>query len=99
MEQKNNNKTNDDFMKKIIIFMGIFLFCFVVVVLGLFYLTGGMEPSTLIVAVFAACMGEGSICGFLKISKNKKELEEKKANVHEGEGEESDELEDMEEEQ
>lgn len=59
----------DDFLKKVIIAMAIFLTIFTIVVMILFYTTGGSEPSTLIVSVFAACMGEYSICGLIKTKK------------------------------
>lgn len=58
-------KHKDDFLKKVIITLGIFLLLFTISVLVAFFITGN-EPSTLIASVFAACLGEGSICGFLK---------------------------------
>lgn len=61
----------DDFLKKVIITIGIFLFCFTVAVFIVFCVTGGSEPSTLIACVFTACLGECSICGFIKKNKNK----------------------------
>ena len=66
----------DDFLKKVIIALGVFLLCFTVAVFVVFCVTGGSEPSTLIACVFAACLGECSICGFLKSRKNKNESEE-----------------------
>ena len=66
-----NKQKHDDFLKKIIIIMGIFLLIFTIAMVLLFYFTGGMEPSTLIACVFAACMGEYSVCGFIKIGKTK----------------------------
>lgn len=70
-------KKCDDFLKKVIIAMGIFLLCFTIAVFAVFCFTGGSEPSTLIACVFAACLGEGSICGFLKKEKDKSKKEEK----------------------
>ena len=61
----------DDFLKKVIITIGIFLFCFTVAVFIVFCVTGGSEPSTLIACVFTACLGECSICGLIKKNKNK----------------------------
>ena len=61
----------DDFLKKVIIVIGIFLFCFTVAIFIVFYVTGGSEPSTLIACVFTACLGECSICGLIKKNKNK----------------------------
>mgnify|MGYP003419116338 FL=1 len=63
-------KRKDDFLKKIIIALGIFLLCFTAVNLFLFYATG-TEPSTLITCVFGACIGEYSVCGFIKTVKEK----------------------------
>ena len=65
----------DDFLKKVIITLGIFLLLFTIAVFTVFCITGGSEPSTLITCVFAACLGEGTICGLLKKSKGKKEQE------------------------
>ena len=63
----------DDFLKKVIITLGIFLLLFTIAVFTVFCITGGSEPSTLITCVFAACLGECSICGLLKKSKGKKD--------------------------
>ena len=63
----------DDFFKKVIISIGIFLLLFTVAVFTVFCITGGSEPSTLITCVFAGCLGECSICGLLKKSKGKKD--------------------------
>ena len=63
----------DDFLKKVIISIGIFLLAFTIAVFTVFCITGGNEPSTLITCVFAACLGEGTICGLLKKSKGKKD--------------------------
>ena len=64
-------KQKDDFLKKVIITIGIFLFFFTVAVFIVFCVTGGSEPSTLIACVFTACLGECSICGLIKKNKNK----------------------------
>lgn len=64
-------KQKDDFLKKVIITIGIFLFCFTIAVFTVFCVTGGSEPSTLIACVFTACLGECSICGLIKKNKNK----------------------------
>lgn len=61
----------DNFMKKILIGVFIFLLIFTGVILYLFYHTDGAEPSTLIACVFAACIGEFSICGIIQTNKNK----------------------------
>ena len=63
----------DDFLKKVIITLGIFLLLFTIAVFTVFCINGGSEPSTLITCVFAACLGEGTICGLLKKSKGKKD--------------------------
>lgn len=69
-------KQKDDFLKKVIISMGIFLLCFTIAVFTVFCITGGSEPSTLITCVFAACLGECSICGWIKKRKNEEESED-----------------------
>ena len=69
----------DDFMKKILIGMFIFLFVFTVAMILVFLMTGS-TPDTLIVAVFGACAGEYSICGVIKKAKEK----EKTARLKEG---------------
>lgn len=66
-------KQKDDFLKKVIITLGIFLLLFTIAVFTVFCITGGSEPSTLITCVFAACLGEGTICGLLKKSKGKED--------------------------
>lgn len=69
-------KQKDDFLKKVIISMGIFLLCFTIAVFIVFCITGGNEPSTLITCVFTACLGECSICGWIKKRKDKEESED-----------------------
>lgn len=71
--------TKDDFMKKILIGMFIFLLVFTAAMVILFCLTGS-TPDTLIVAVFGACAGEYSICGLIKKAKEK----EKTARLEKG---------------
>lgn len=65
----------DDFLKKIIIAIGIFLLVFTIAVFVVFCITGGSEPSTLVTCVFAACLGECSICGLIKKKKEKDDNE------------------------
>lgn len=69
-------KQKDGFLKKVIIAMGIFLLCFTIAVFVVFCITGGNEPSTLITCVFTACLGEGTICGWIKKRKNEEESED-----------------------
>lgn len=64
----------DDFMKKILIGMFVFLSIFTIAMVVIFLNTGG-TPDTLIVAVFGACMGEYSICGIIKKAKEKEKTE------------------------
>ena len=64
----------DDFMKKILIGMFIFLSIFTIAMIVIFLLTGS-TPDTLILAVFGACMGEYSICGIIKKAKEKEKTE------------------------
>lgn len=82
-------KQKDDFLKKVIITIGIFLFCFTVAVFIVFCVTGGSEPSTLIACVFTACLGECSICGLIKKNKNK-EISYKESQPSEESGEDTD---------
>jgi len=67
----------DDFMKKILISMFIFLCLFTVAMIVIFLITGN-TPDVLIGAVFGACMGEYSICGLIKKSKEKEKTERMK---------------------
>lgn len=61
---------SDNFIKKILIIMFAFLFVFVIVMIGIFLIMGE-TPDVLITAVFAACVGEYSICGLIKNRKEK----------------------------
>lgn len=63
-------ENKDDFIKKILIIMFSFLFVFVIVMIGIFLIMGE-TPDVLITAVFAACVGEYSICGLIKNRKEK----------------------------
>lgn len=67
---KQKNEKHDDFLKTVIIVLGGFLLLFTIVNLIIFLITGS-EPAVLIGCVFAACLGEGSLCGLIKTSKNK----------------------------
>ena len=69
--------TKDDFIKKVLIAMFIFLSVFTVAMIVIFLLTGN-TPDVLIGAVFGACMGEYSICGLIKKSKEKEKTERMK---------------------
>lgn len=66
-------KQKDDFLKKVVITLGIFLLVFTIAVFIVFCVTGGSEPSTLIACVFGACLGECSICGLIKKKNDKKQ--------------------------
>lgn len=67
----------DDFMKKVIIGMFVFLLLFTLAMIAVFCLTGS-TPDSLIVAVFGACIGEYSICGLLKKAKEREKTERMK---------------------
>lgn len=58
----------DDFIKKVITGTFIFLFLFTIAMIVVFCITGS-TPDVLIGAVFAACVGEYSICGMIKKTK------------------------------
>ena len=79
----------DDFMKKVIIGMFIFLIIFTIGIMVEFYYTGSV-PDTLVKCVFGACMGEYSICGLLKHTKEKEKTKRLKDNLIEEEPEDDD---------
>lgn len=58
-------KTKDDFIKKVITAILIFLVVFTVVCIVLFFVVGS-EPSTLIGCVFGAAVGEFGVCSWIK---------------------------------
>lgn len=58
----------DDFLKKVIIVMASFLLLFTVAMIATFYIMGEV-PDSLIAAVFAACLGEGSFCSMIQRTK------------------------------
>ena len=60
----------DDFMKKVLICIFVFLFFFTIL-MTLIFLIRGSVPDTLVIAVFGACAGEYSICGLIKNGKEK----------------------------
>ena len=62
----NEKKNGSNFLKSVVACVLIFLLIFTSVVLYLFYKTGGMEPSTLVAAVFGATVSELSICGWIQ---------------------------------
>jgi len=70
-------KKKDDFIKKVIITMFSFLLIFTIVMIVVFCITGN-TPDVLIGAVFAACVGEYSICGMIKKTKEKELTERMK---------------------
>lgn len=63
-------KNSDDFIKKVIIGTFGFLLIFTIVMIVVFCITGS-TPDVLIGAVFAACVGEYSVCGMIKKTKEK----------------------------
>lgn len=63
-------KNSDDFIKKVIIGTFSFLLIFTIVMIVVFCITGS-TPDVLIGAVFAACVGEYSVCGMIKKTKEK----------------------------
>lgn len=71
-------KVDGRFMKLELVGIFTFLFVFVVSVMVIFVVTSGMEPSTLIISVFGFCGLEGGILGWIKTTKEKKQLDEEK---------------------
>lgn len=57
-------------MDVVLVMLGIFLVAFVVVMIALYYLTGGI-PDTLCTCVFAICGGECGVMGWIKTTKDK----------------------------
>ena len=72
----------DDFMKKVVIGIFTFLLIFTLGMIAIFCITGS-TPDTLIVAVFGACIGEYSICGLIKKSKEREKTERMKDGLFE----------------
>lgn len=68
-------ENKDGFIKKVIISMAIFLLIFTIV-MTIIYIYMGDVPESLIVAVFAACLGEGSITGVIQKAKIQKSNED-----------------------
>lgn len=58
----------DDFMKKIIIAMAIFLLIFTIVMIITYYCKDDI-PDALVAAVFTACLGEGTITSMIQKAK------------------------------
>lgn len=69
-------------MDKILVFIAVVLLVFVVIMLWMYYSTGGI-PDTLCTCVFAICGGECGVMGWIKTNKErhrdrKYELEDRK---------------------
>lgn len=71
------DRKKDDFIKKVIIGTFSFLFIFTIIMIVVFLITGS-TPDVLIGAVFAACVGEYSVCGMIKKTKEKELTERMK---------------------
>jgi len=71
------DRKKDDFIKKVIIGTFSFLFLFTIIMIVVFLITGN-TPDVLIGAVFAACVGEYSVCGMIKKTKEKELTERMK---------------------
>lgn len=71
------DRKKDDFIKKVIIGTFSFLFVFTIIMIVVFLITGN-TPDVLIGAVFAACVGEYSVCGMIKKTKEKELTERMK---------------------
>lgn len=57
-------------MDRILIILAIFLLVFIVIMLILYYLTGGI-PDTLCTCVFGVCGGECGVMGWIRTTKDK----------------------------
>ena len=63
-------KKNKGTMDVVLTVMAVFLLVFVIAMLVIYCLTGGI-PDTLCTCVFAACTGEVSIMGWIKTTKER----------------------------
>lgn len=57
-------------MDTILVALAVFLLVFVVTMIVLYCVTGGI-PDVLCTCVFAACTGELSVCGWIKTNKDR----------------------------
>ena len=78
MKEKKKVRTMDI----VLVLIAVFLLVFVVIMLGLYYATGGI-PDTLCTCVFTACAGECGVMGWIKTTKERQrdrryELEDRK---------------------
>lgn len=70
MTGKYGKKKDAGTMNLILLVMAVFLLMFVILLLWLYYRTGGI-PDTLCTCVFAACGGECGIMGWIKTTKER----------------------------
>jgi hypothetical protein len=66
MKKKSKIRTMDI----VLVFIAVFLLVFIVSMIRLYYLTGGI-PDTLCTCVFAVCGGECGVMGWIKTTKEK----------------------------
>lgn len=76
-------------MDVILIGLAVFLLIFIVVMLALYYITGGI-PDTLCACVFGICGGECGVMGWIRTTKDKQsdrrnQLEDRKMRLEESE--------------
>ena len=76
-------------MDVILIGLAVFLLIFIVVMLALYYITGGI-PDTLCTCVFGICGGECGVMGWIRTTKDKQidrrnRLEDRKMKLEESE--------------
>ena len=64
------NKKNVKTMDKILLILGIFLLLFVIAMIIVYCVTGGI-PDTLCTCVFTACTGEIGVMGWIKTTKDR----------------------------
>lgn len=83
IKQKEKQKKEGVFSRLVLIGIFTFLFAFVVAVFIVFNASGGSEPSTLIVAVFAFCGLESGVLGWIKTYKERMKLNEELAKADE----------------
>lgn len=79
-----NRSKNVHTMDVILVIIACFLFAFILIMIWLYYKTGGI-PDTLCTCVFGICGGECGVMGWIKTTKERKrdrkyELEDRKYN-------------------
>lgn len=70
---------SDKFLDKVLVSIALFLLLFVITMIVVFCIKGSI-PDTLVISVFGATVGEVSVTGWIKTTKEKREEERKQKN-------------------